>query len=75
MSRPRLAVRFQVDAPEAMLVTATVTMTLGDWRRLKSQLEGGAQHSSFPAWKLIEIIRDLVDRAEQHFDQAWEPEE
>lgn len=75
MSTPRLTAKLRLAQPDAALITATVTMPLADWKRLKAQLDSSPQSPSFPAWKLSAMIRELVSEIEMHFEKTWEPEE
>lgn len=48
--------------------TLTMSMTIGDWRRLREQLQGPA----YPTWKFAKAIRALVERADAHFHEVHE---
>lgn len=51
---------FQICDPNNVWMTLTVTMTMSDWKKLLSQLP-----PDYPAWKLGDTIRDLVQRADR----------
>ena len=44
----------------------TITMNLEDWKRLKRQLENTGS-STFPAWQVVKVIREMVDSANTHW--------
>jgi hypothetical protein len=44
-----------VDQPENVPVTLTITMSLGEWKKLREQT--GTQ---YPGWKLGELISEVV---------------
>lgn len=52
---------FKVCDPDNVQMTLTVTMSIGDWKRLTQQLPGG----NYPSWKLNDAIRDFVARSER----------
>ncbi|MDA8260251.1 MAG: hypothetical protein M0Z99_32235 [Betaproteobacteria bacterium] len=57
------SIQFHASAPDDIPVAMTITMTLGEWKRMQDQLSG----PSFPAWRLRDAVRDMVARAEKHF--------
>lgn len=62
---------YQLARPDDAEATLTLTMTVGEWRRLATGLtEAGA----YPGWQVASIIRDLTLRAVEHFDAKTETE-
>jgi hypothetical protein len=55
---------FNVENPNDVEFTLTITMRLGDWKRLKEQLG-----RDYPAWRLGRAIVDMVQQAGAHFYQ------
>ena len=54
--------RVQINNPDEVMATVTVTMPLRDWRGLKSQL-----CNAYPSWKFGSVISDVIRQAEQSF--------
>lgn len=50
---------FQLERPRDMDATLSMTMPLRDWEKLANQLEATA----YPAWKMRDMIRQMVDKA------------
>lgn len=48
--------------PDKLEATATITMTVGEWRRLREQLV--SQH---PSWRLASAIDEAIRDAERVF--------
>ena len=61
--------KFQISNPDDVVCDMTISLTLFEWKYLKSQLKSG-----FPAWKLNEAIAELVDKASEKFEMAGENE-
>jgi hypothetical protein len=56
--------------PNEVDFTMSVTMPLGDWRKLAAQLESNAH----PSWVLSRDIRNLVSKATAEFVVEGEAE-
>ena len=52
----------KIDNPDEVQATVTLTMRLKEWKELSAQLD-----SSYPSWKLSEIINGLVSKAERYY--------
>jgi hypothetical protein len=61
---------FNVENPDDVEFTLTITMPLGEWKRLKDQLA-----NSYPAWKLGHAISDMIRQADTHFHQKTDASE
>jgi hypothetical protein len=61
---------FGLDNPDDMRATLSLTMTLGDWKKLREQLSNG----TWPSYEVGYAIRDVVDKAEKRFTSS-PPEE
>lgn len=57
----------KVEQPEAIEMTLTITMRLGEWKSLSHQLQ-----DHYPSWKLGEAIRAMTDKAQKHFQEDSE---
>ena len=53
---------FQIERPDEIEATITVTMKLKDWRELNRQMT-----RAWPSWKLSEAIDDVVQQATARF--------
>ncbi len=53
---------FQIDKPEKVQATMSITMTIEEWEKLRDQLT-----QSFPSWWLGEAIRDILVKAKEVF--------
>lgn len=59
---------FRITNPNQVEMSLKLTMTLEDWKRLKSQLaSSGYTGSSYPAFRLIDEIQNMTALAEQKF--------
>ncbi len=59
---------FKIEKPDAVDMTLTVTMSLADWKRLKSQLES----SQFPSWKMAQSIDQMIRKGSEQFSSESE---
>lgn len=55
----------EVESPDAVEVTLTLTMTLGDWKALR-----GSLCSKYPDWQLGNVIGQAVSKIEARFALA-----
>lgn len=62
---------YQLARPDDAEATLTLTMTVGEWKRVRATLNGAGQ---YPGWRIAEIIGELVSRAAVHFDASSETE-
>lgn len=53
---------FRIERPDDVQMVLTVTMTLGEWRKLQEQLS-----SSYPSWRLSSAISEMVLEAKSAF--------
>ncbi len=53
---------FKLDDVDAVQATMTLTMPVGEWRKLKKIMP-----SEWPGWDLSRNIGDLIRHAEAHF--------
>ena len=54
----------QVKNPDSIEIQMSITMPMGEWRKLKDQIKG---IGSYPSWQLHNKIVDLVIQAEKTF--------
>ena len=63
--------KFKLENPDEMDATLTVTMSLGDWKRLSGQLS-----TAWPSSKLEYAIADVLRKAQRTFEPSpKDPEE
>lgn len=55
--------KFYVVDPDKMEFELTLKMSLGDWKKLKEQLNS----SSFPSWQIGQSISEMVLKANREF--------
>jgi len=60
---------FKLTEPDGMDASLTITMKIGEWKKLKACIT-----DSYPGWVVTGMIRDLVIKAEQAFNQEEETE-
>lgn len=58
---------FKIERPDDVSMSLTVTMTLGQWRDLRAQLQ-----STYPSWRLSSAINEMVHEATTVFSAAKE---
>ncbi|RRA01867.1 hypothetical protein [Burkholderia cepacia] len=58
---------FKIQRPDDVPMTLTMTMTLGEWKKLESQLS-----TSYPSWKLATNIGEMVRLATTTFGETKE---
>lgn len=54
----------QIREPDAVKVNVTLTMTVGELRLLRSQLD----RERHPSWPFAVLLAGIIQRAEEHFD-------
>ena len=60
-------VKYEATKPESIEFTLSITMTMGEWKKLKNQLA-----DAYPAWELANTINQVIDKAENEFWQRVE---
>ncbi|KVU48169.1 hypothetical protein WK69_10690 [Burkholderia ubonensis] len=60
---------FKILRPDDVPMTLTMTMTLGEWKKLQEQLA-----STYPSWKLSTTIGEMVRQAITTFGETKELE-
>ncbi|MBN3777401.1 hypothetical protein G3O06_07530 [Burkholderia sp. Ac-20345] len=58
---------FKIQRPDAVPMTLTMTMTLGEWKNLQQQLS-----TTYPSWKLSTNIGEMVRLATTTFAETKE---
>ncbi|MDN7488530.1 hypothetical protein QZM35_12550 [Burkholderia sp. AU45274] len=58
---------FKIQRPDDVPMTLTMTMTLGEWKKLENQLS-----TSYPSWKLSTNIGEMVRLATTTFGETKE---
>lgn len=56
---------FKFENTDAVEATLSITMTLGEWKRLRKQLS--TEMGAYPSWKVIGQIDKMIVEAEQRF--------
>lgn len=64
--------KFRCQNPGEMEFTMSFTMTMANWRRLRSQLDKSEDALQWPAVDLMRSIRELVASAEREFQVSTE---
>lgn len=65
---------FKIKDPNSVEVEMSITMTLGDWKKLRTHLNESESASLSPSWQLITAIRDLTAQAEAKFEHSEQEE-
>lgn len=55
--------RLQLHIADEAEATLTITMKIGQWRKLREQLKR-VELNQWPAWKLRGMIVEIIDKAE-----------
>lgn len=55
----------EINNPNAVEISMTMTMPFGDWKRLLEQLQASTLRTSYPAYQLIDQLSNLVRRVEK----------
>ncbi|MDF0501575.1 hypothetical protein POK33_12685 [Burkholderia cenocepacia] len=58
---------FKIQRPDDVPMTLTMTMTLGEWKKLQEQLA-----TTYPSWKLSTNIGEMVRLATTTFGETKE---
>lgn len=61
--------RFMVENPDDIEMTMKITMTVGDWTKLRDQLQ-----QKYPSWRLSGMITNLLSQARKVFYEEHETE-
>lgn len=59
--------KFKIERPDDVPMTLTLTMTGGQWKKLREQLA-----TTYPSWKLASTIDAMVSRASTVFEDVKE---
>lgn len=57
---------YSLTVPDEVEATMTVTMSIGQWRKLAGQIDG----VQWPGCDMLTVIRDLVRRADTKFTET-----
>ncbi len=60
----------KIQKPEDLILTVETSMTVRQWRELKTQLS-----SNYPSWKFGALLRDVIDRAIAQVESPHESED
>lgn len=63
---------FKFENTDAVEATLSITMTLGDWKRLRKQLS--SEFGAYPSWKVIGQIDKMIAEVEQRFSGEFKDE-
>lgn len=64
--------RFELTNLSEVEATLTCTMTVGEWRSLKEQLDTAEKSGSSPSWEFRAMITELIEKADKHFTATKE---
>ncbi|WP_186095645.1 hypothetical protein [Burkholderia gladioli] len=59
--------KFKIERPDDVPMTLTLTMTGGQWKKLRDQLP-----REYPSWKLSSVITEMVNQASAVFEDTKE---
>jgi len=59
---------FKIERPQDVECSLTITMPLQSWARLRAALSAINESQSYPFYRLNEEIRQMIARAEKHFE-------
>ena len=62
--------QFRIENPDNVQMTLTVTMTAGEWKTLRDQLQ-----TTYPSWKLSSAISNMVNSATKTFSATTTAED
>jgi len=68
----RMRAQMQFEEPDEIMVTASFTMSVADWKRLLDQLPEGV--APYPALKFKRLIRQITEAAGKQSEFAIESE-
>lgn len=60
--------KFRLEDPEKAPMTLEVTLTLAEWKKLRSQIQDSKERRNAPLSWLDSWIYDLTKEAEAHFE-------
>lgn len=68
MSEPRrYEATMYIEDADDVRVTASITMSVGDWKRIRQQIKDG-ERMSFPLFKFEDMISAIVEKAFKHIE-------
>jgi hypothetical protein len=59
---------YKLTDPDSVEATLTVTMTLGNWKKIRQQLYHAKAALAYPNFKVREAIDDMIGKAENVFE-------
>lgn len=59
-----ITTRFHLNDPDKIEATMSISMRLGDWKKVGAAISGMKE---YPSWDLSHAIRKMIDTAEQSF--------
>jgi len=69
MSEPRrYEASMSIDNADDIRVSALITMSVGDWKRIRQQIKDG-DRQSFPLFKFEEMITAIVEKVFKHIEE------
>lgn len=60
--------KLQIDKPDELMATMTVTMKISEWRSIQKKIETG--DTGWPQWAFASLIQQLVKKAMSAYDEA-----
>jgi len=57
-----------IDNADDVRVSALITMSVGDWKRIRQQIKDG-ERQSFPLFKFEEMITAIVEKIFKHIEE------
>ena len=57
-----------IDNADDVRVSALITMSVGDWKRIRQQIKDG-ERQSFPLFKFEEMITAIAEKVFKHIEE------
>lgn len=69
-----MKISYQIDEPEKVEITATITLSAADWKRLYEQIQTSSPSASFPIYKLRDVAREIWNAMNKKLESKIEME-
>lgn len=63
---------YRLTLPQTAEATLTVTMLVSEWETFLSQMRESKTATSFPTWKMVDLVADVVEKAHRVFESTDE---
>jgi len=64
----RYEASMSIDNADDVRVSALITMSVGDWKRIRQQIKDG-ERQSFPLFKFEEMITAIAEKVFKHIEE------